>query len=103
MLTDKDISHVAALARIELDDAMRERVKNDLQSILEYIEVLNRVTTDDVVPLYQVTGQVNRTRADDHRGVFPMDEELVKLLVGQAPGHENGFIKVKSVMEKKDS
>ena len=103
MLTDKDISHIATLARIELDDAMRERLKTDLQSILDYVALLNAVPTDDVKPLYQVTGQMNRTRVDEHRGAFPMDEELVRLLVGQAPGHENGFMKVRSVMESKSS
>jgi aspartyl-tRNA(Asn)/glutamyl-tRNA(Gln) amidotransferase subunit C len=101
MLTDTDIAHIAALARIELDDAMRDRIARDLQSILAYVEVLDTVATDTVEPLYQVTGQVNRTRTDEHRVTFPMDERLAELLMGQAPGHENGFMKVKSVMEQK--
>lgn len=101
MLTDKDISHIAALARIELDGAMRERIRDDLRSILAYVEVLDRVPTDSVAPLYQVTGQVDRTRSDVHRSTFPMDAALAELLIGQAPGHEHGFVKVKSVMEQR--
>ena len=103
MLTDKDIDHIASLARIELDGRQRDHFRTELQSILEYIAVLERVPTADVEPLYQVTGQMNQVRPDEHRNDFPVTEELTKALVGQAPGHENGFVKVKSVVEQRSS
>jgi aspartyl-tRNA(Asn)/glutamyl-tRNA(Gln) amidotransferase subunit C len=100
MLTDAEVAHIAKLARIELDDAMRERMKKDLSSILGYVDQLNAVDTAGTEPLYQVTGLQNAARPDEHRGDWPMDARLLELLVGQAPHHEGRQVKVKSVKKK---
>lgn len=100
MLTKEQVDHIAVLARIELDDAMRERMKKDLSSILGYVDQLSRVDTSGVEPLYQVTGLENQTRADEHRNDWPMDAKLSELLVGQAPHQHERSVKVKSVKTK---
>lgn len=100
MLTDTEVSHIAKLARVELDDALRARMKKDLSSILGYVEQLEKVETSGVVPLYQVTGLENQARTDEHKGTWPMTAKLAELLVGQAPHHHDGFVKVKSVKSK---
>lgn len=100
MLTDTEVSHIAKLARVELDDALHARMKKDLSSILGYVEQLEKVETSGVVPLYQVTGLENQARTDEHKGTWPMTAKLAELLVGQAPHHHDGFVKVKSVKSK---
>jgi aspartyl-tRNA(Asn)/glutamyl-tRNA(Gln) amidotransferase subunit C len=100
MLDEKDVDHIAKLARIELSDAMREKMKNDLTSILDYIEMLSSVPTENVEPLYQVTGLTDRLRHDEHRGDFPMDETLDARLTGQAPMKSDRLVKVKGVLKK---
>ncbi len=97
MLTDAEANHIAKLARIELTDALRERMKKDLSSVLDYIALLEKADTTGVEPLYQVTGLQNQTRPDERRGDFPMDAALFERLVGQAPEHEGRFVKVKAV------
>jgi aspartyl-tRNA(Asn)/glutamyl-tRNA(Gln) amidotransferase subunit C len=97
MLTDAEVNHIAKLARIELTDEMRERMKHDLSNVLEYIEMLNSVDTSGVEPLYQVTGLQNQTRPDEPRGDFVMDDKLTEYLVKQAPSNQERFIKVKAV------
>jgi aspartyl-tRNA(Asn)/glutamyl-tRNA(Gln) amidotransferase subunit C len=100
MLTDTEVNHIAKLARIELSDDTRERMKKDLSKVLEYIGQLNEVDTAGVEPLYQVTGLQNRTRPDEHRGDFPMDATLMERLVGQAPSHLDRMVKVKGIKAK---
>ncbi len=100
MLTDKEVDHIASLARIELDDALRARMKKDLSSVLDYVEQLSAVDVSGVEPLYQVTGLENQARADEHRGTWPMDAQLAELLVGQAPHRHDGYVKTKSVKSK---
>ena len=97
MLTDAEISHIAKLARIELTDDMRERMKRDLTKVLDYIALLEKADTSGVEPLYQVTGLQNQTRPDERRGDFVMDAKLLEYLVGQAPHSQERFVKVKSV------
>ncbi|HXV26792.1 MAG TPA: Asp-tRNA(Asn)/Glu-tRNA(Gln) amidotransferase subunit GatC [Candidatus Paceibacterota bacterium] len=100
MLTDKDVNHIASLARIDIDAKTRERMIKDLSSVLDYVEILQSVPTEGVEPLYQVTGLTGRTRADEHRNIFPMGAELQERLVGQAPDSADGYVKVNSVLRR---
>jgi aspartyl-tRNA(Asn)/glutamyl-tRNA(Gln) amidotransferase subunit C len=97
MLTKEQVDHIAVLARIGLDDAMRGRMQKDLSSVLEYVDQLSRVDTASVEPLYQVTGLENQARPDEHQGTWPMDKKLSELLVGQAPHAHERHIKTKRV------
>jgi aspartyl-tRNA(Asn)/glutamyl-tRNA(Gln) amidotransferase subunit C len=97
MLTEKEIEHIAKLARLELTHEMRERMRKDLSSVLDYIALLETADTSGVEPLYQVTGLQNQTRPDMHRGDFSMDAVATERLIGQAPAQQGRFVKVKSV------
>ncbi len=101
MLTDKEVKHIAGLARIKIDEKEEKGLKKDLSSILEYIDKLNEVDTTGVEPLYQTTGLVDSFRSDEPRGEFKMNESLNEKLIGQAPASEKRFIKVKSVFSRK--
>jgi len=100
MLSDKDVQHIATLARIKLTSQEEEKFKKDLSSILDYIETLKRVDTERVAPLYQITGLENALRPDEPRPSFTMDEKLDRLLIGQAPDVRGHFVKVKPVLRK---
>ena len=100
MLTDKDIKHVAQLVRIKLTEREKGKFKKELSSIFDYVKKLNELDTDGVEPLYQTTGIVNALRPDEHRKDFEMSEGLNEKLVGQAPGRQDRFLKVRSVLKK---
>jgi aspartyl-tRNA(Asn)/glutamyl-tRNA(Gln) amidotransferase subunit C len=100
MITDKEVSHIASLSRLELDDVLRERMKKDLSSILDFVAQLERVDTSGVEPLYQVTGLQNALRADGGQRPWPIGPVLTDLLVGQAPHRHDRFVKVKSIKAK---
>ncbi|HWA64543.1 MAG TPA: Asp-tRNA(Asn)/Glu-tRNA(Gln) amidotransferase subunit GatC [Candidatus Paceibacterota bacterium] len=101
MLTDKDVDHIAALARIQLSSEEHTRLKKDLGSILTYVETLNAVDTSGVDPLYQTTGLLNSVRSDQTRNEFPLSHQRDALLIEQAPDHDGRFIKVKPILTKK--
>lgn len=100
MIDKKTIQHIAKLARINLTDKEEEKMQVELSSILEYIELLNRVETEGIEPLYQTTGLVNSLREDKYREDFKIDEKLHDKLVGQAPEREGRFVKVRSILNK---
>lgn len=101
MLTDKELNHIANLARVRVAPEKREQLKKDLSAILGYIEKLNKADTSAVEPLYQTTGLVNATRSDEPREEFTMTEKLEELLIGQAPNRKERFVKVKSILGRK--
>ncbi len=101
MLNDKELDHIAKLARVRVAPEKREQLKKDLSAILGYIEKLNKADTSSVEPLYQTTGLVNATRSDEPREEFPMTEKLEELLIGQAPSRKERFVKVRSILSRK--
>lgn len=100
MLTDKEVQHIAQLARIKLTEKEKDKFKKELSSILDFVKKLNELNVEGVEPLYQITGIVNALRPDEHRKDFEMSENLNEKLIGQAPHSQNRFIKVKSVLRK---
>lgn len=99
-MDSKTIKHIASLARIGLTQKEEDKMKDELGSIISFIEQLNKVNTDNIEPLYQTTGLVNSMRSDEYRGDFKIDEALNSKLIGQAPAKQDNFIKVKSVLNK---
>ena len=100
MLTEKEVQHIAKLVRIKLTGKEEDKFKKELSSILDYINKLNELDTENVEPLYQVTGLTNALREDSYRKDFKTDKESRDKFLNQAPGSENGFIKVKSILNK---
>lgn len=59
-----DLDHIAKLARIKLTDSEKNIFLPQLESILEYFDVLNKVDTTNIKPTYQVNLQSNVLRQD---------------------------------------
>ncbi len=94
MLSLDQVKHIAKLARLGLKNDEAEKFAGQLNSILDYIGILNEVDTDKVEPTAQVTGLQNVTRNDEVKR-FCTKEEL--LACTELPV-EKGQIKVKSVI-----
>ena len=92
-LTLSDVEHVAALARLGLRDDEKERLRQQLSSILEHIAVLNQVDTSAIPPTAQVVDLVNVLRDDIVEPSLPQSEVL-----RNAPRSRDGFIEVRAVM-----
>ena len=100
MLTEKEVDHIAQLARIKLTDKEKDKFKNELSSILDFVKKLNELDTENIEPIYQTTGIINALRPDEHCKDFEMDEKLNKNLIDQAPSRQDRFVKVRSVLRK---
>ena len=66
MSIDKDtVKHIAKLARISLDEKKINSLSKDLSSIMEFIEKLNELNTEKIVPLTSIINTSLRTRKDE--------------------------------------
>lgn len=63
-LTKEQVEHIARLARLGLTPEEIEKYQTELSSILDYVEKLNEVDTENVEPTAQVTGLKNVMRED---------------------------------------
>ena len=59
-----DVSRIARLARIEISPAEAEQTRAQLNNILAFVEQLQAVDTDGVVPMAHAVDVVQRLRPD---------------------------------------
>jgi aspartyl-tRNA(Asn)/glutamyl-tRNA(Gln) amidotransferase subunit C len=99
MVTDKDVSYVADLAHLELTPDERVRMLKDLNSILDYIDLLNELDTADVEPMAQVAGDesgfAHAMRVDEPVPSLPREDAM-----RNAPVSDGVFFKVPKVIER---
>ena len=65
MLSEKDVKHIAKLARLKLSDKEIIKFSKQLSDILQYIEQLNELNTSGTEETSQVTGLKNVTQSDE--------------------------------------
>jgi aspartyl-tRNA(Asn)/glutamyl-tRNA(Gln) amidotransferase subunit C len=76
MPVEIDIDHVAKLARVELTDAEKARMRDQLQVILEHAAKVGAVAADDVPPTASPIPQVNVFREDSPEPSLSHDAAL---------------------------
>jgi aspartyl-tRNA(Asn)/glutamyl-tRNA(Gln) amidotransferase subunit C len=68
-----DVKKVAKLANLPLTEEEEKKYSDQLSKILDYVEQLNSVNTDNVDPTYNVSGTVNVMAQDEVKESLPQD------------------------------
>ena len=97
-LSKTDVEYIAKLARLDLDEAEKDKFSRELSSVLDYVDLLSEVDTENIEPTAQVTGLVSVTREDkiEKSGINYEDIEL------NAPEFEEKSFKVPGVFSNHD-
>ena len=95
MITIEKVKHIAALARLDISEQQAEKMAGEMGAILNYIDELNSVNTDNVEPTAQITGLTNVTRADVAVN-WPADER--KMALEQAELTKVNLVKVPKIL-----
>lgn len=66
-ISREEVRHVAGLARLDLDEDVLDTMAEQLDGILGYMETLNRVDTEGVVPTAHAVSLTTPMRADERR------------------------------------
>ena len=110
-VTEKDVAYVADLANLELTAEERVRMVRDLNSILEHVELLNKLDTSNVAPMAQVSDRygVDQSKQGSERFAYAAREDVLEGLrkslphdvaVQNAPEGDGTFFKVPKVIER---
>jgi aspartyl-tRNA(Asn)/glutamyl-tRNA(Gln) amidotransferase subunit C len=94
-LTEKDVDHVAKLARLEISAAERELYTKQLGAVLEHADGLKRAAVEGVQPTAHVLDLFNVLRADETRPSLTRDAALKN-----APDKSKGCFKVPKILEQ---
>jgi aspartyl-tRNA(Asn)/glutamyl-tRNA(Gln) amidotransferase subunit C len=91
-ISNDEIKKLGDLARINVSDAEIEQFKQDLDSILAYVDQIQKADVGDVEEVHMVK---NVVREDDN--MIPAGTHTEDIL-NQAPDTKDGFIKVKKIL-----
>jgi len=93
-LSTDQVRWVAHLARLELTDDEAATFTRDLTAIVDYVNQLQSVNTDNVEPLAHAVELANVFRADEPAESLPVDEALAN-----APQRQDDFYAVPAVLD----
>lgn len=88
-----EVEHVARLARLKIDDADVEKLTDQLNNILSYMEKLNELDTSAIEPMAHALPLSNAFREDKVRPSFEPDDTLAN-----APEKDRTFFLVPRVI-----
>ena len=92
-VTIKDVEHIAELARLEFNEDEKVRLTAQLNSILSYMEQLNKLDTSAIEPLAHVIELSNVFREDTAVPGLATEDALKN-----APARTEKFFKVPKVI-----
>ncbi len=95
---DALIDNLAHLARLEFSADEKAGLRNDLQSMIVFVEKLNELNTEGVKPLQHMSNAVNVFREDEVKGSATRQEALQN-----APVADDAFFKVPKVIARQPS
>jgi aspartyl-tRNA(Asn)/glutamyl-tRNA(Gln) amidotransferase subunit C len=93
-ITDRTVDELAHLARLQFEGEEKERIKNDLNRILGFMEKLNELDTEGVEPIIYLSEELNVLRNDEARTTITQQQALKN-----APQRDSDYFKVPKVLK----
>lgn len=93
-ITNERVKKIADAVRIEISDEEAVKYTNEINSTIEYANILSELNTDDVEPTTHGIVLGNVLRKDE-----PKQSITQKEVLENAPDQEDGHFKVPSIME----
>lgn len=92
-ISEKEVEHIANLARIELTEEEKRSFTEQFNTILEYFEIINDLDTEDVPPTSHVIDVTNAFREDQVSPSLAIEDVLKN-----ASKKERGFFKAPKII-----
>jgi aspartyl-tRNA(Asn)/glutamyl-tRNA(Gln) amidotransferase subunit C len=89
------VEKIAHLSRLELSGAEKEAMIKDMNRIIEFMDKLNEVDTNDVEPLIYLTKEANVYRDDVLKHEITVADAL-----SNAPKQDGRYFRVAKVINK---
>ncbi len=93
-ITKEEVIHVAHLARLDIDTLSIDKLAGQIGGILEYMDTLGRVNTENVTPTTHAISLTNAFRKDVEKPPLARQEALAN-----APEKEDGAFVVPKIIE----
>ena len=95
-INKEKVEKLAKLAYLSFEEDEAQSMVNDLKKILQFINKLDEVNTENVAPLTHIHNETNSIREDK---VIQLD--VKNSVLKNAPHHNSDYIKAPKVLRKK--
>ena len=92
-ITQEEVKKVAQLARLELNESEINNHAEQLEKILEYIQQLEKIDTDNVPCTTRAIEVTNSFRKDERKEFSNIEE-----ILDSAPSREDKFFRVPKII-----
>lgn len=89
------IEKLAKLSQLDFSQEAKSKMEQDLNKILDFVDELNTLNTDDIEPLVYINEEVNKLREDNVGQHLPKEKALKN-----APDKDSDYFKVPTVLKK---
>ena len=93
-ISKEEVSKVAQLARLKLNDEQVDNHAIQIEKILDYINQLEKIDTTNVPCTTRAIEVINNFRSDDKK-IYKNRDEILNL----APSREDDFFKVPKIIK----
>ena len=93
-LTDAELEHLERLARVKLSGQSREKLRGQLERIIEFVKQLQGIDTAGIEPRVRAAKLKPTLRGDETKNCLPRDEVLAA-----SPESRKGYFAVPPVIE----
>jgi len=90
----KTVTTISYLSRLKIDGEKEEKITNDLENIIKFVDQLNDVDTSNIEPLANPLEKTAKTRKDQITA-----ENLKEELLNIAPSSNEDYFLVPRVVE----
>jgi aspartyl-tRNA(Asn)/glutamyl-tRNA(Gln) amidotransferase subunit C len=94
-ITNELIDKLSGLARLEFDGEEKDRIRQDLQKIVGFVDKLSELDTEKVEPLIFMSDSVNVLREDEVKQEISREDAL-----RNAPKKDSDYFRVPKFLDK---
>jgi len=94
-VNNKLIQDIAKLSKLKFDDSAEEKMKADLEKMLDFVDKLNEIDTEGIDPLIYMSEEINVLREDKVTEETSQEDALKN-----APEKDSDYFKVPTVLKK---
>ena len=94
-VTDDIVKHIAHLARLEFKGEELEAIRGDMEKIIDFMDKLSEIHTENIEPLIFMNENVNVLREDVSNQTLTKENAL-----SNAPKSDSDYFRISKVLDK---
>lgn len=94
-VTQDLVDSLAELAKLNFDAKESKQIKSDLEKMLDFVNTISQINTDDIEPLIYINEEKSLLREDEIKNQLTQIEALKN-----APNKDSDYFKVPTVLKK---